>query len=356
MKNILFCFLAILLVQCQPVTSDTATTSDTSETTDKPSTTITKTDYRIGFYNVENLFDLEDAPRKADEDFTPNGKQKWTQERYDKKINDLAKVIAAMDMPEILGLCEVENEAVVKDLAANKQLSDGKYKVVHRESPDHRGIDVALMYNSDWITIEDTKSIEVAIPDNITGEKGYTTRAILQVTASLADGQPLYVFVNHWPSRRGGVDASSPKREYVAAQLRKAVDKVLANDENAHIVITGDFNDETDNKSITSVLQAKAENTNAKQELINTSAALDNSGKGSYNYRGNWNMLDQFIVSDNFFDGKGLEYKTTIVFQEEWMMYKSKNGLTPNRTYGGPNYYGGFSDHLPVYIDVEVVK
>ncbi|MGB0863414.1 MAG: hypothetical protein ACPG19_05600 [Saprospiraceae bacterium] len=309
---------------------------------------------RVGFYNVENLFDTKDEPNKPDEEFTPNGKNKWTNERYEKKLNQLSKVIKAMEMPAILGVCEVENETVLKDLVKNAQIKDGNYGVAHRESNDYRGIDNALLYNKDRFEVTEVKNTVLKFPKAITEGRTYTSRDIFQVTGVLDGTTTLHVFVNHFPSRRGGLKASEPKRTFVAAELLKQVAAVKANDKNAQIIIMGDFNDETDNKSITEVLGAISENTAKEDELVNCFADKDARDEGSYNYRGTWNMLDQIIISDNFFDESGLKYQNATIFQQEWMMYNDKrNGATPSRTYGGPNYYGGFSDHLPVFIDLK---
>lgn len=309
---------------------------------------------RVGFYNVENLFDIVDDPKKPDEEFTPNGSNKWTKERYDKKLDQLSKVIEAMNMPTLLGVCEVENEAVLNDLVKNNQIKGGNYGVAHRESNDFRGIDVALLYNKKRFEVKEIKNTVLTFPRSITEGQSYTSRDLFQVTGVLDGSTTLHVFVNHWPSRRGGLRESEPKRTFVAGELRKQIDAVRANDKDAQIIIMGDFNDETDNKSITKVLGAISENTAAADELVNCFADKDARNEGSYNYRGTWNMLDQIILSDNFFDDNGLKYQSATIFQQEWMMYNDKrNGAMPNRTYGGPNYYGGFSDHLPVFVDLK---
>ena len=278
---------------------------------------------------------------------------KWTNERYEKKLNQLSKVIKAMEMPAILGVCEVENETVLKDLVKNAQIKDGNYGVAHRESNDYRGIDNALLYNKDRFEVTEVKNTVLKFPKAITEGRTYTSRDIFQVTGVLDGTTTLHVFVNHFPSRRGGLKASEPKRTFVAAELLKQVAAVKANDKNAQIIIMGDFNDETDNKSITKVLKAIPANTDAPDELVNCFAAFDEKDEGSYNYRGTWNMLDQIIISDDFYNSNGAwKFSDAVIFREEWMMYKdNRNGATPSRTYGGPNYYGGFSDHLPIYVD-----
>ena len=347
-KQFIFLFLSLFLI-----------TFFACKTSKKATTPLTETNFRIGFYNVENLFDTIDIEGKADEEFTPGSKKKWNTERYDKKMNDLAKVVAAMNYPAILGLCEVENNTVIKDFITETSLKNKDYGYVHFESPDFRGIDVALIYQKKVFQVLDSKNIEINFPKSVIGDKAYTTRDILHVKGIFGGVDTLHVFVNHFPSRRGGLEASEPKRTYVAEQLKKSVNQIFSKNKNANILIMGDFNDEPDNNSITKTLNAKSViSNNASTDLVNTSAPLDLAKKGTYNYRGNWNMLDQIIVS-----GAMLQKKNSIkagqftIFQEEWMMFKSdKYGLTPNRTYGGPNYYGGFSDHLPVYLEVRIGK
>jgi len=322
-----------------------------------PTEIITQKDFRIGFYNVENLFDTIDIDGKADEEFTPASKKKWNTERYYKKLNDLAKVVDAMNYPAILGLCEVENATVLKDFVAETSLKNHDYNYVHFESPDFRGIDVAMIYQKNIFQVLNSEAIEINFPKSIIGEKKYTTREILYVKGVFAKKDTLHIYINHFPSRRGGLEASEPKRTYVAKQLMKSVNSVFSKNKNAKILLMGDFNDEPDNNSITNTIGAKNYPDNSSPTtLINCAAELDSKEKGTYNYRGNWNMLDQIIVSNALLQKNGnLKIGEFHIFQKEWMMYKSdKYGWTPNRTYGGPNYYGGFSDHLPVFVEIRV--
>ena len=322
-----------------------------------PTEVITQKDFRIGFYNVENLFDTIDIDGKADEEFTPESKKKWNTERYFKKLNDLAKVVDGMNYPAIMGLCEVENATVIKDFIAETSLKNHNYGYVHFESPDFRGIDVAMIYQKNIFQVLDSEAIEINFPKSVIGEDKYTTREILHVKGIFAKKDTLHIYINHFPSRRGGLEASEPKRTYVAEQLMKSVNSVFSKNKNANILLMGDFNDEPDNNSITKTIGAKnLPDNSSTTELINCAAEQDLMKKGTYNFRGNWNMLDQIIVSNALLqkDGK-LKIGEFMIFQKEWMMYKSdKYGLTPNRTYGGPNYYGGISDHLPVFVEIRV--
>ncbi len=314
----------------------------------------TASQQRIAFYNVENLFDLEDNPDKeGDEVFTPEGRNEWTKERYNTKLNMLSKVLNKMGNPVIVGLCEVENEKVVQDLVATSLLKGENYGVVHRESNDHRGIDVALIYKKNNFEVENIENIKINFPKEVV--ENYTTRDFLIVEGTLNDKTKLHLIVNHWPSRRGGLPASEPKRVYVAEQVRKKVDAILAKDKNANIILMGDFNDEPPNKSCSETLGACLD-FKKDCDLYNRMGELDNKKMGTYNYRGTWNMLDQFMVSRAIQDSERLPVVLTQApYKEEWMLYNSeKYGKTPNRTYGGPNYYGGYSDHLPVFMDILV--
>lgn len=311
---------------------------------------------RIGFYNVENLFDLEDDPATADEDFTPSGKQEWTAERYQTKLDHLGEVISGMGSPALLGLCEVENATVLKDLCRSANLSRAGYGFVHHDSPDFRGIDVALMYQKTKFEVLSSETIRIDFPPEYTPDiPGYTTRDLLVVQGILAKKDTLHLLVAHFPSRRGGLAASEPKRLFVAAQMRAKVDEIFQKNPRANIVIMGDFNDEPDNKSIIETLDAQPFSECCQaSELYNCFAEKDAEGLGTYNYRGNWNLLDQVILSTSFFDKKShLKFQSAHIYRQEKMMFThDKYGPTPSRTYGGPNYYGGYSDHLPVYVEV----
>jgi len=321
----------------------------------KSAETTTKGAYRLAFYNIENLFDTLDQVDKADEEFTPTGKKQWNTERYYDKLGKLSKVIESMEYPSILGLCEVENEAVLKDLTNETSLKNHDYKIVHFESPDGRGIDNALIFKQNDFKLIDSKKIRINFPDSI--EADYTSRDIVYAKGKLAKNEIVHIFVNHWPSRRGGLKESEPKRTFVASHLRKAVDDIFAKTPNANIIIIGDFNDETDNKSVLETLGAKNSNENLEaNSLYSCMAKLDQDGLGTYRYRGNWNMLDNIIVSTPFLMGNSkISATNPTIFQENWMMYDDpKYGLGPSRSYGGPNYYGGYSDHLPIFVDIVI--
>ena len=312
-----------------------------------------KRNLTVAFYNVENLFDTVDDPHKNDNEFLPGSKKKWTETRYTKKLEDLAKVLSSInknELPEIVGLCEVENKKVLTDLVNTKYLSEGNYKIVHYESPDFRGIDCALIYRPDEFKVLKSFAVKVQFKD----KPGYSTRDILYVKGKTKNRETLHIFVNHWPSRIGGVAKSEPRRVAVATILKSKIDSVLAESPKANIIVLGDMNDEPSNSSLAQVLGAQKPGTQ-NSRLINLMYPVHENKMGSYNYRGNWNMLDNIVVSESLLDNKGFRCtpEKGFVFHKEWMEYKNRKGeISPNRTYGGPNYYGGISDHFPVYFNL----
>jgi predicted extracellular nuclease len=312
--------------------------------------------FTVAFYNVENLFDLSDHPETQDEEFTPESEKAWDMEKYEKKLDDLSFVLRAInkdELPEIIGLCEVENKKVLDDLIQTKSLSKGEYGIVHYESPDLRGIDCALLYRMQEFNVISSRAIPVSFPFDSTE----TTRDILYVEGRTRDNERLHFFVNHWSSRRGGEKETEPKRIFCAIALRKEVDALLNKEPGAKIIIMGDLNDEPTNRSVFEMLLANNKRKNAgDRELYNLMYDMHNlDGVGSYNYHGTWNMLDQIIVSRTLINSSGgwhCNYESGRLLKEEFMMYLQEDNqqYVPNRTYGGSEYFGGISDHLPVFV------
>ncbi|MBN2637336.1 MAG: hypothetical protein JXR61_13770 [Prolixibacteraceae bacterium] len=308
----------------------------------------------IVFYNVENLFDTVDKPDKADEEFTPNGAKEWNEERYAKKINDIAKVLSSVnsqELPEMIGLCEVENRKVLEDLVENDLLKQGEYKIVHYESPDTRGIDNAFIYRPDEFEV----NFSQPIPVSFEGEPDFYTRDILYVKGKTNNKEELHIFVNHWPSRIGGTEETEYARLAVATIVKSKIDSIQAQNSMAEIIVMGDMNDEPSNYSLSEILAAVKPDSNVNG-LVNLMYPVYDQNLGSYVYQGNWNMLDNIIVSSNLLDDDGFSCteKKGHVFHQEWMEYKNTEGeISPNKTYGGLNYYGGVSDHFPVYISLK---
>ena len=319
-----------------------------------------ETTVRFVFYNVENLFHPSDDSVKSDEAFTPGGQYYWTYKKYYSKINKLGKLFVAIGegcMPAIIGLCEIENRKVIYDILNKSVMKYCSYKAIHKESPDLRGIDVALLYDPfqfkaykfDFIRIDDPQ-----FPD-------LKTRDILHVSGILFESILCHVFINHWPSRRGGQMASDAKRIIVAKKLKQAIDSLSVHDPNSNIIIMGDFNDEPINNSLAKIL--KAGDPEEKEDLsllINLMYPLYRKGFGTH-FRVNniteASVLDQIIVSSSMLYGKNglkLEEGMAHIYQEEFLIDK-KNGR-PLRTYQGLKYLGGFSDHLPVYADFQILS
>jgi len=316
-----------------------------------------KRDIRIMFYNAENLFDTYDDINKRDEEFLPGGEKHWTNYRYKQKLNNIYKVITAVgewDPPEIVGLCEIENRNVLEDLVTKTPLSKFKYKIVHRESPDERGIDVALLYIEDRFRVLRSDFIQVVFPF----DKSLKTREILYVKGIFYT-DTLHLFVNHWPSRSGGQYESERKRLTAAALLNQKIDSVFSVDPLAYIIVMGDFNDEPEDKSLISLaeLTYKQENVFDKK-LYNLCYYLKQEQKtASYKYRGTWEMFDQFIVSGSLLNKQSSIYTTendVYVFMQDFLLEKDEGnfGFKPFRTYSGYRYINGYSDHLPVYLDL----
>lgn len=315
----------------------------------------TATDLGVMFYNQENLYDTIDDPKVDDAIFLPDAERQWNTEKYNKKLSQMARVMAEGpgSLPALIGMCEVENASVLNDLIKEPVLANAKYKYVHFDSPDERGIDVALLYNPEYFKPTTSTAIPVKL---VHGDSTDHTRDILLVSGTIMQNgkqETLHVFVNHWPSRREGEEASAWKRATAAAVLKAAVDSLNRNYTDPNIIIMGDFNDTPFDASIQKVLGAQQEAAAYNDEsLVDLMAAKQAGGLGSYNYKGNWQALDQIIISETMLDGTGLQIdgdKTTFI-RKDWMLFHHNTyGDSPNRTYSGTKWYGGFSDHLPAY-------
>ena len=302
----------------------------------------------IGFYNVENLFDTVDNPETLDDDFTSDGKKKWNHKRYNVKIQKLSSVISQLGLnrskypPAIVGLMEVENAKVVRDLINATHLRKHHYGFVHHDSPDERGIDVALLYDKKAFELLGSETFVLDV-ENEFGERDYT-RDVLKVTGNLK-GELVHILVNHWPSRRDGADLTEPKRVKAAALNREIIAKIRDTNYDAKIIIMGDFNDDPTSKSLRFL---------ADKDFINPMKTLLNPEKtGTTTYNKKWNLFDQILLSKNFLEKKEGQYyfKHAEVFNKKWLkVFKGKLKGSPFRTYIGPWYQGGFSDHFPVYV------
>ncbi|MCH2023963.1 MAG: endonuclease [Saprospiraceae bacterium] len=315
---------------------------------------------RLMFYNTENLFFPEDDSTKRDEDFTPEGMKGWSYYRYQQKLNNIYKVLMAVggwEPPAAIGFCELEHKKVLDDLINKTPLRKFGYKVIYEESPDRRGIDVGFIYRPSKFKYIDHEALRVNFPF----DKTLRTRDVLHVRGQILGRDTLSVFVNHWPSRWGGQIKSEPKRVYVASIVRKKVDQLYGENPNLKAVVMGDFNDHSDNKSLVETLRAKGEIDNLKEgDLYNYMHLLSKNWQlGSHKYQGHWGTLDHIIVSEKLLNERRENHlraskKGAHIFAARFLLVEDTKflGLKPFRTYSGPRFIGGFSDHLPIYLDL----
>jgi len=315
-------------------------------------------DLRVMFYNTENLFDPIDDSLTADEEYTPGGMRGWSFNRMKRKIINLSKVILSVggwNPPEIIGFCEVENRFVLYLLTNESPLKNFGYKIVHHDSPDPRGIDVALIYRPEKFRMISYTPIPIRFPFDTASR----TRDILFVQGIACKRDTLNIFVNHWPSKYGGSEATIPKRNYVASVLRAITDSMLLANPTANILIMGDLNDSPREESISKILKARMDSVNlAPDDLYDLLAGAGTSwNKGTIKFQEEWEAIDHMIVSRHLLTNvyglhtspHGLKiFDAPFLLQDDEAWF----GKKPFRTYYGSQYIGGFSDHLPVYMDL----
>jgi predicted extracellular nuclease len=307
--------------------------------------------HTIAFYNTENLFDVLVDDKTNDNDFLPMSAKNWTKKRYERKIDKLGSVISKIGFdninkpPVLVGLAEVENDYVLKDLVESEDLKNHNYGFIHFDSLDERGIDVALLYNKHEFKVETSNAFPIYI-EEASGKRDYT-RDILLVTGYLNENK-VHVLVNHWPSRHEGRDETDYKRIAAAKQLTEIISSITNDDNNSQIIIIGDFNDNPNSQSI---MNLKAEN-----GLFNTMESIWSYSRGSVNHNFAWILFDQILLTSNFLDeGSGVfKFLRADIFDKKFLtQYNGKYKGQPHRTYVGKKYKGGFSDHFPVYIQIE---
>jgi len=308
-------------------------------------------------YNVENLMDTLDTPHKSDNEFTPTSEKNWNTQKYIKKLADIAAVINDIDekhFPDLIGLIEIENRAVVEDLLKTDVFADKNYKIAHKESKDPRGIDLALIYNPKIFKYIADFQYDIFDSSGV----AYQTRQIYLVKG-IVGKDTLYVFLNHWKSRSGGQQKTEFKRVQAAKRLNEIIQYVFSYNPNANIICLGDFNDTPTDISMQNTLNASTDSVfNSTNELFNLSASLAKQNLGTYNFRGSWNMIDNIVVSQNMLNKRNSVYAQTnaLIYQSSLNTFHStrNNQDVPNKTYGGNNYYGGVSDHFPIYCYLKV--
>jgi hypothetical protein len=307
---------------------------------------------RLMFYNAENLFDNYDDPNTDDNAFLPDGLMRWNSTRYRKKINSLYKVITAAgewDPPAVIGFCEIENRKVLEDLIYGTYLSKLNYSILHEESPDRRGIDVCLIYRKKVVSLICHKCW---IPSEI-NNKDFNSRSVLYAKL-LISSDTIHLILNHWPSRRGGVLSGEDYRIRISGMIKNKADSIMEKDPTgAKIIIAGDFNCNPDDQ----VIKSLASPVESTRSMINLSDSLYTFGFGTYRYLGTWEMIDQVIVSQRLLSaeqGIYTEPKLLRIFKPDFLLKKDLKypGSSPFPTYKGYKYQGGYSDHLPVLLDL----
>jgi len=290
---------------------------------------------RVGFWNVENLFDLEDDPTTRDEEFALGGKKNVTQDIYDLKLKNCAAVLADLNA-DVLGLCEVENYFVLDEL--NRAYDGRDYKIIHYDSPDRRGIDNALLYDPEVFNVIETKPVLNTLPE------GGPTRDILYVQGEYK-GHTLHIYVNHWPSNYGGKKKAIPKRRATARLLVNEVAEKLSNEPDAEILLIGDFNEEPTDDNVRTL---KSVNMTSMMEPL-----MGQPQVGTYVYRGKDNFLDQIIISTGLQDEQGLTAgQVAILDKPKYRQQEGKYAHYPFRFWAGNKLLGGYSDHLAVYVEI----
>ncbi|WP_273568364.1 endonuclease/exonuclease/phosphatase family protein [Maribacter halichondriae] len=310
----------------------------------------------VAFYNVENLFDTVNDTLIFDDDRTPEGKDHWTVERYEKKVGDIVRVLSEIGSnvtntsPDIIGICEVENRKVVEDLINHPTLQQKDYGIVHFDSPDERGIDVALLYKKSAFLPISFESHRLLLIDD-EEERNYTRDQL--VVSGLLDNENIHLIVNHWPSRSGGEARSKPNRMAAAKLNKRIIDSIQRLDASVKIISMGDFNDGPKDDSFTKILGTKGKREKVMEnELFNPMEKLHRKGIGSLAYRDKWNLFDQIYFTGNFLHSKD-EYRfwKAGVYNPKYLITKKGQYKGyPFRTYAGGSYAGGYSDHFPVYV------
>lgn len=314
--------------------------------------------YRIMFYNVENLFDPFDDSLTNDNEFTPEGSRHWTYKKFVQKLNNTSKVIIGVgewDPPVVVGLCEIENRFALNKLVHETPLKNFGYKIIHYDSPDRRGIDVGFLYREDRFEPVYSRAIPIRFPANPYSK----TRDILYVKGILGGRDTVHFFVNHWPSRLGGYEESKPKRLFTASVLRSQVDSLIQSDVEPYIIIMGDFNDEPWDESIQSVLNAGVQlSSPVKTKLYDLMGRFKkNDATGTNKYREDWSVIDQFVITGMFLTGNAglaIDAGGAQIYSPDFLLVDDPTYLGKKlfRTFNGFQYTGGFSDHLPVYLDI----
>lgn len=311
--------------------------------------------HTIAFYNTENLFDTIHNPHKFDEEFTPDSERRWNTKKYHDKIGRIAQVISTIgiddhqkNLPTLIGLCEVENRSVLQDLISHTRLKSAEYQIEHFESPDSRGIDVALIYQKEFFSVLNASKHPLKLFSK--EGKSMHTRDQLLVTGLLED-ELVHILVNHWPSRYGGVKKSEPARIAAAQLNRRLVDSLLVLNPLAKIITMGDFNDSPQNESIKDILKTTPNPKLAKNGILyNPMYALAKKGLGTLAYDDSWELFDQIIISESFITKQYTQWQFRNIRIANMPFLIQSTGKYKGYPLRSTNQSAGYSDHFPVYI------
>ena len=329
---------------------------------------------RVAFWNMENFFDPFVDSTKAYNAFTEDGMQHWTKTRFYRKRNNMYKAILAMSENRplgIIGMCEVENEYVLSAIFEQTPLKKHNYRFVHYEGPDKRGIDPAIVYSIDHFQLVESAVFPYYNPEDTAyhsrdilyakfiGKDGPSTLRQAQGSGT-AEADTIHIFVNHWPSRYSGELETVGSRSCSAALLRAKVDSIMATAPEGYqpkVIMMGDLNDCPTDPSVYDVLRARHPSEMEEGCFVNLFGKNDGLGfEGTLKHQADWQIFDQIIVTPAVMDGEGLHYQegSARIFHADFMLEDDEtyHGKKLFRTYIGPRYFGGFSDHLPVYIDL----
>ncbi len=317
--------------------------------------------HTIAFYNLENLFDPEDNPKTIDDDYTPTGRLGWNEELLNQKIDHLASVISEIGKKEthkaplLLGVAEVENIKVLKKLITNKSLSKQDYGIIHFDSPDARGIDVALLYQKRFFIPSSVKKYPLLLYDGKTNRRRYTRDQL--VVSGWLEEEEIHVLVNHWPSRRGGQRRSESSRMAAGKLQLKIIDSLQRLEADAKIICMGDFNDNPNNHSLKLLSkQSSYYEKKTSKPLFNPMESMQKKGLGSLAYRDRWFLFDQILISKNWLTKEGAFFLNTKIYNPDYLKNpKGKYKGYPFRNQITGNSLKGYSDHFPVYMVIAKV-
>ena len=316
-------------------------------------------EFTFMFYNAENFFDCENDSLTQDDEFTPEGDRRWNYGRFHEKADRLAKVILAAgkwNAPVFVGLCEVESQQALEVLVNQTPLNTYNYKIIHKDSPDTRGIDVAFIYRQKLFRPFYYKAIPIADPLN----HEFKTRDILLVSGIINTCDTVHIFVNHWPSRYGGIMETVRLRSLAAEMLKKSIQELYTKYPKANIICTGDFNDRPEDENLSRVLKAvKSNNPGINGEMVNLSFDWTVQSVQTLKNMYSWQVFDQWIVSDYFIEnGNCIKLTKAEIFDAAFLLEPDKKygGVKPKRTYVGFKYQDGFSDHLPILLKYRSIQ